>query len=918
MKTRMIGLALAFVLISISTPYAYAVWLENGTPVCWELGHQQCPHTVEDGAGGAFMVWEDARTGINDIYAQRVSASGVVLWASSGVAVCTASGDQLRPTMVPDDAGGVIIVWYDRRSGSHYDAYAQRLDSSGNILWAVNGVPLCTAAGDQLRTVPVSDGAGGAIVSWYDGRSGTYDVYAQRIDPSGSVSWAANGVPVCTATGNQEWPQITSDEAGGAIITWYDSRGGDYDIYAQRLNGSGTALWTSSGVELCGASGDQIVRTIVSGGGGGGAVVFWEDYRDGNLDIYGQKVDADGGAIWTADGIAVCTASGDQDWPTAVIDGAGGAIVAWRDFRTPSNDRDLYIQKVGYDGTLYWESDGKPMCVAAYLQQNIHMIPDGAGGVLATWRDQRWGTNFGSHIYAQGFSSYGDPYLELDGEVVSARELSQSLGHLAPAGEGKAIVVWYDNQAYYDPYPVWFDNYDIYALLVDYGDVQPPVDDEAPVILAVDDVPRDQGGRISIQWAASDFDVQPELRITRYTMWRRLPLAETPLALAETDSLSSFGTSKGDRPFFLGADVPVGTDVPAYRFDAAGGDYAWEYINEAPAMGYENYALTVESLYDSMAGNTGWQYFMVVAHEATPGVFYESDVDSGYSVDNLSPYPPVGLTAVPMGPPENLILSWDPNTDPDISFYRVYRDEDVEFLPAPENLLIETADTEAADPEWGMATMFSYRVAAVDVHGNEGPSSLITPDQFIATLLQSFSALLGNRSVTVSWQLSMIDDGALFRVLRSVESDGEFIELPSVEISRDGLSFEFIDRDLSPGTDYTYRVELTIGSASSVLFETDRVSVPPASLALYQNHPNPFNPATTIRYLLPSAGHVKLSVYDVTGRLVTTLVDGTIPEGEHLVTWNGTAGSSGASSGVYFYRLDYDRESITKKMILLR
>ena len=188
----------------------------------------------------------------------------------------------------------------------------------------------------------------------------------------------------------------------------------------------------------------------------------------------------------------------------------------------------------------------------------------------------------------------------------------------------------------------------------------------------------------------------------------------------------------------------------------------------------------------------------------------------------------------------------------------------------------------------------------------------------IATLLQSFSAMLEERVVKVRWQLHMIDEGAEFRVLRSENQGGGYVELPSVEISRDGLSFEFTDRDVSSGADYFYRVKLTIGSESSVLFETERVSVPPAVLALHQNHPNPFNPATTIRYFLPSAGHVRLTIYNVSGRLITTLVDGARAEGEHSTEWNGGNGSSGASSGVYFYRLDYGKESITKKMILLR
>ena len=87
----------------------------------------------------------------------------------------------------------------------------------------------------------------------------------------------------------------------------------------------------------------------------------------------------------------------------------------------------------------------------------------------------------------------------------------------------------------------------------------------------------------------------------------------------------------------------------------------------------------------------------------------------------------------------------------------------------------------------------------------------------------------------------------------------------------------------------------------------------------FRNCPNPFNPATMISFTLPASSHVNLSIYDVSGRLVSTLVDHTMNEGTHDITWNGR-GVNGvqAASGIYFYRLRTDREILTRKMILLR
>ncbi len=214
-----------------------------------------------DGSGGAIITWEDLRNGTDDdIYAQRINASGTVQWTTDGVAISIGVGDQAYPTVVSDGSGGAIITWEDDRNGGNEDIYAQRIIASGTVQWTTNGVAICTATDDDQR-VPtiVTDGSGGAIITWYDHRNGTDDdIYAQRINASGTVQWTTNGVAICAATGDQEVPTIVSDGSGGATITWYDHRNGtDYDVYAQRVNASGAVQRTTNGVAICAAIGDQ-------------------------------------------------------------------------------------------------------------------------------------------------------------------------------------------------------------------------------------------------------------------------------------------------------------------------------------------------------------------------------------------------------------------------------------------------------------------------------------------------------------------------------------------------------------------------------------------------------------------------------------------------------------------------------------
>jgi len=88
----------------------------------------------------------------------------------------------------------------------------------------------------------------------------------------------------------------------------------------------------------------------------------------------------------------------------------------------------------------------------------------------------------------------------------------------------------------------------------------------------------------------------------------------------------------------------------------------------------------------------------------------------------------------------------------------------------------------------------------------------------------------------------------------------------------------------------------------------------PMVAELHQNYPNPFNASTRIGYSLAEAGNVNLKVYDISGRLVATLVEGYQDAGEHVATWN----ASDISSGVYFYKLTTSLHSEVKRMNLLK
>jgi hypothetical protein len=383
-------------------------WTADGVALCSATGAQLSPAIIADGGApgeagsGAIVTWQDHRSDTDyDIYAQRISADGVPQWTADGVALCSATGNQWNPALVSDSGSGAIIVWQDQRSDSNDDLYAQRILASGAVAWTADGVALCSATGWQKSPAIVPDGAGGAIVAWDDYRSGDYDIYAQRISSTGALPWTANGVSLCSAAGGQYSPAIAPDGASGAIVTWFDQRSGNYDIYAQRILAGGSVHWAANGVALCADPGEQYYPAIIADGASG-AIVTWFDSRSGDYDIYAQKVSSAGATRWTANGVTICAAGGTQWYPTIIADsaaageGGSGAIIAWTDSRNATDD--IYAQRISTGGTVQWTADGAALCNATGWQELGAIVPDDGAGAIATWVDGRSGN---LDIYAQ-------------------------------------------------------------------------------------------------------------------------------------------------------------------------------------------------------------------------------------------------------------------------------------------------------------------------------------------------------------------------------------------------------------------------------------------------------------------------------------------------------------------------------------
>lgn len=471
------------------------LWEKDGVAVCSSDGNQNFAQLVADDSGGAIITWQDYRNGSTDIFAQRLGSRGEVLWDSEGVAVCKAAAGQFAPELIADGASSAIITWHDYRNSFGEDIYVQRVDGNGAVLWEKDGIPVCTANGTQWFPKIASDGSGGAIIVWTDGRISSSDnnIFGQRVSPAGAMLWDKDGLPLSSAPQNQEKPVIIGIE-DGAIVAWNDSRSGNIDIYCQKIDLNGASLWEKDGLGITSAPFSQQNPKLAPDGSGGAVVVwsdnreeenaifaqrvissgktnwgengravakssarqenpevvmssasswgiFWEDYRDGSPAVAAQCLNLSGAPLWESGGIRIANGAKFQEKPAVVASPSAGYILAWQDRR--SGNYDIFCQKIAADGPLLWGNSGLPLCEAPGLviHQNASMLDNGRGEVIVVFEDARSGF---TNIYAQKFNRLGTLLWGKDGIPVAKVRANQTNPQLVSDGAGGAFVVWED------------------------------------------------------------------------------------------------------------------------------------------------------------------------------------------------------------------------------------------------------------------------------------------------------------------------------------------------------------------------------------------------------------------------------------------------------------------------------------------
>lgn len=846
------------ILITFMVIISMNIWAQE-TPACIPVVKStgnQINHVVVSGNNGSgIFVWQDARSGNYNIYAQRIGNTRYLQWNDhiTGKLIAGGASNKINVAAVSDNDGGAIVTWQDDRN-SNMDIYAQWIDADGNVKWGwpTTGKLICDDLSEQSAPQMTRDEDGGAYVVWSDNRGGDFDIYIHHIKLDGTLNTTyPNGkrIQLLAEDANQINPAISSDGDHGAIIAYEQYEGAlTHDIYAQRIQAGTLAnMWDDGGIPACIAAGNQrnplLVNDYV-----GSAIIVWEDNRasEANTDIYAQRV-ADNTIQWTAGGVAITADTLNDIHPVIVSAGEYAAIIVW-EHNLSATDTNIYAQRIwggaaGTSGTLTWNT-GLPLLVSTShdtFQRNPQAVTDGFGGVIIVYESQEnlIGRNdiYGQHLNSDGgYSGAGATggYLICDwGFDKTNPQLCYST-----TAVNNAIYAWHDkrNEAaqpgIHDIYTLGLESPE-YTFVVSSHDVTNP------------------GGP----------DLGAEI------LFNGLPFT-TPIYTGYT--------------FGIAGNEPLAAGTYTVEHD----DYAgWVPVSVVITDINQNY-------------NTdflGIRYILNVTSTPSDRSIFRNTLDTGFQTSKTFYSRDIGdviglyaLETAEYGhiwvPESHTVSETDFNAGNNytynIDFQRLY------------TLPVELSSFTA--------------VLTSDMHVKVAWTSESETNHAGYNVLRSEVKEL---STTISVNALMIDQG----IANGTQTNYLFTD---TEVANQTTYYYWLESvSLAGVSDYYGPLMVLVNAAD----DDPGLPEIPKVTELFSAFPNPFNPSTNMRYSMRRAGDVRIDVFNLKGQILYTYTNSHTQPGYYQASWDGRDSTGNlASTGVYFYRMTSDNYTSTKKMVLAK
>ncbi len=411
----------------------------HNTPVCTASGQQDNPKGCTDGADGAIIAWEDARSSTYQIYAQHLDAAGKATWAANGVkltSAATGSYPQTMPVITTDDSGGAYVVWLDGRFSSAFGTclFAQHIRADGSLAYADTALPVAIGLNGCANPTLCDDGRGGAYVAWEDNRtsfqSSRPDIWMNRLWPGGvKFGLATTGTTgvVKTVDEGTWWhhiyvtflydtsavfqPYMTTLHLnivgkGSYVIT---KASGD-TLFLPSSSPSGTYAYSIPGLTGLPLDTFQNKQTgpSITSDGTGGCYLAWTNAGVVPNGIFATRIDSTGAALWDpapGPGFLIYKSQNTANPSKNVWINRDGdqLMLTWEVTNSENSSQEVYAQRMRnsslYDTAMVWSNTAIDVSSNEILDQTSPRIYGddstvlGARGALVPFLDQQPGSS---------------------------------------------------------------------------------------------------------------------------------------------------------------------------------------------------------------------------------------------------------------------------------------------------------------------------------------------------------------------------------------------------------------------------------------------------------------------------------------------------------------------------------------------
>jgi len=298
----------------------------------------------------------------------------------------------------------IFAVWQDERNGlDNPDIYGQFFDLQLNPIGSNFCIHSSTGAVAQTNPAVAAKSDGGFVVVWEDYRNGSANIYGRCF--ASDAKPETDDFLVNASSDPMLMPAVAADSIGSFVVTWLADESNDFNIYARKFNNNGVALMGPFKVNDD-ENGFQWFPAIASSSNGE-SIIVWEDKRDGNSNIYGQRLRSD--CSKRAGNFRIDDAQGDnQQWRPKITYGGKRFVVVWEDFRNDPNG--IFAQWI--DASLM--AEGSNLKVDDNYPEGMKEMPSAAisskDQTIFSWQDNRSGY---SKIQSYVYDESKNPLLQL-------------------------------------------------------------------------------------------------------------------------------------------------------------------------------------------------------------------------------------------------------------------------------------------------------------------------------------------------------------------------------------------------------------------------------------------------------------------------------------------------------------------------